>query len=860
MSNFYYNINGCIQYEDYTEAVNWLTKAKSSLILDDYSDLIVSLEKSWPALFKRSDFHKFKGNITSQDQKKTEIISALNIGDYEVAQKTYSKYFSYDEFPEFFELLNKYRKKNTIKSFNSKIKENLSASETELYRDMEAHLDHPDKSFYRKVQSTLADFYITKTSHYSLSIYNHKGRTVRHLPWSHVFARAVLSTELGDSITGDENSLNLGSVSLIGDYTPKGNDLTHVKYFTTTGRDYFSSALDALTAEGSQASYKIDVDNFMKMKEVIPTASQMKAIYAQDNYIIDGPAGTGKSTTLLQKLLILTQQNNLQSKDLLVLVKHDGLVEPFKKLLLDMHIKGVRIDSVDNFLLGQFDKQYKQVSLADIDSAEFDVQEVRDALDNLLTEESSDISAIDYLPTKLVNKGLVIPNLKAYYQTKSNIQSLEIEIKHKESEIRTPIDDKKNSDCLIKQAEERSFLSKMKHRKGFKLDPKDGSTLKKLEEKYKQLEKLMHSSPTSEHSLYNPILDSYEKEFILLENTIMGRNNLNREVSLGSYIEKQVQYEIDGIIDESKKEISSSISKAFEGDIKLQSLRKKCSKEIEDANEAKSKLIELVWGKALIVSTAYQKKLMHLLSNKSGDAKTFQTVIIDEAQDVPINHIEMVSFYSKQLVLAGDEAQKENPEGLGFWSNLRSKVGFINDDKLTIHKLRHNFRQTYELGSLSYNYRQLLLGQSIENIESDYFENQKGFNLPSIGNITQFRKLVEKKLRYIDEKFTQKFPLVVITGDKYEQKSIISELMSQNLTVSKAQDSNGVDVIVLTVDKVAGREFPVVISITTNKMADSTIYIILSRAKFDLTLIVPSKEHINNHLYELNALGMIDFN
>jgi hypothetical protein len=669
MSNFYNNINGCIQYEDYTEAGNWLTKAKASLLLHDYSDLIVSLEKSWPTLFKRSDFHKFKGNITSQDQKKTEIISALNVGDYEVAQKTYSKHFSYDDFPEYVELLNKYRKQNTIKSFNSNIKENLSVSETELYHDMETHLDHLDKSFYRRVQSTVADFYITKTSHYSLSLYGHKGRTVRHLPWSHVFARAVLSTELGDSISGDENSLNLGSVSLIGDYTPKGNDLTHVKYFTPKGRDYFSSALDELTGEGSQASNKIDIDNFMKMKEVIPTASQMKAIYAQDNYIIDGPAGTGKSTTLLQKLLILTQQNNLQSKDLLVLVKHDGLVEPFKKLLLDMHIKGVRIGSVDNFLLGQFDQQYEQVSLADIDSAECGVQEVRDALDILLTEESSDISAIDYLPTKLVNKGLVLPILKAYYQVKSNIKSLELEIKHKESEIRTPIEDKKNSECLIRQAEERSFLRKLKHSKGkgITLDLKERSTLKKLEEKYKQLEKLMHDSPTSEHSLYKPILDSYDKEFILLEKTLMGRNNLNHEVSLGSYIEKQVQYKIDEIIDESKKEISSSISKAFEGDIKLQSLRKKYAKAILDANEAKSKLIELVWGKALIVSTAYQKKLMQLLSNKSRDAKPFQTVIIDEAQDVPINHIEMVSFYSKQLVLAGDEAQKENLKGLGVW-------------------------------------------------------------------------------------------------------------------------------------------------------------------------------------------------
>jgi hypothetical protein len=54
-------------------------------------------------------------------------------------------------------------------------------------------------------------------------------------------------------------------------------------------------------------------------------------------------------------------------------------------------------------------------------------------------------------------------------------------------------------------------------------------------------------------------------------------------------------------------------------------------------------------------------------------------------------------------------------------------------------------------------------------------------------------------LKYIDEHFTQKVPLVVIAGDIYEQKNIISELIGQNMTVSTAQDSDNVDILVLTV-------------------------------------------------------------
>ena len=862
MSNFLYNISGCLKLEDYIEAAKWLKKAQNSLIFCNYSALVLELEKSWPNLFIRNDFHNFKDNITSLDSEKTEIISALKTGDYEYAKKSYSKHFSYKTFPEFGDLLNKHTKSNSIKAFKSSIKENLSTSEQELLLDMDTHLEHPDKPFYRRIRSELADFYITKTSHYLLSIYEHENRTVRHLPWSHPYARGVLSAELGEPISinnesVDADSVNLGEVSLIGDFTPKDNDLTDARYFTLTGRDYFSSALETLTDKNPSLTQKIDIDNFMKMKEVIPTASQMKAIHSQGNYIIDGPAGTGKSTTLLQKLLILTQQSNIQGKDILVLVKHDGLIEPFKQLLLDMKITGVHIDSITNFLSSQFGKNHEEIHLSDIDRTERDAIELNDALNIILNEISFNESIIDYLPSQLINKQMIAPELKKLYLLKHDIELLKLKITNIEFALRSPIINEMETRASLKILEESSLSKRLKHKQGLKLDNNDRQTLNKLEKKYTDIDRIRLDSPQNESGPFESIIDSIEKELLLLEKTMAGLNTANRTVNLGLHIESKIQYEVNKIKDKSKIDIPLMVSKAFNENKELKDLKTKNSKKIKSIKIIKDKISNLIWDKALITNYQFEKQLIHLFANKIERNKTFQTIIIDEAQDAPNNSIELVNLYSKQLILAGDEAQNENENGLGFWGNLRDKVGFQIDSKLTIFKLRHNFRQTYELGNLSYNYRQLLLGQSTEDLEVDYFENQKGFNKPSIENINELNSVIQKKLKYISDHFTQNFPLVIIASDAIEQKTITSELITKNITASTVQDSKNVDVLVLIADEVAGREFPVVISMINNNMADSTVYIILSRAKFDLTLVVPSKDHINAHLNTLNYLKMI---
>ena len=238
---------------------------------------------------------------------------------------------------------------------------------------------------------------------------------------------------------------------------------------------------------------------------------------------------------------------------------------------------------------------------------------------------------------------------------------------------------------------------------------------------------------------------------------------------------------------------------------------------------------------------------------------------VSSSQECGINRfetrpfIELISIYTRQVILAGDEAQKENPSGLGAWTNLRKSSPFYQEGTLSIHKLRHNFRQTYELGNISYNYRQLLLGDSVEDLSADYFDNQKGFPIPTIVHKDKFESLVREKLKYIADVFTVKFPLVVICNSHHEQQQTIGLLKGLGIRTS-AEDSVGAgstEVVVITVNEIAGREFPVAISILPDAIESGTVYIILSRAKFDLTLVIGTDFKMDEYLVRLEQLKML---
>ena len=852
--NYSMNISGCLRNGDVNEAAKWLEKSLLNLCQNKYKHLIIQLSGEYPSIFNGGFLSKYKADIKTLDESKEEIILALKKGDYTRSNNIYKSYFTYSTFPDYINLLNKYKKENYISSIKSSVKDNLSVLERELLLDVLTLLKYPEKTFSKRVKASKANFYFIKNSQNSQNslslIEGVHSEFSRHITWDHVNAREILSKELG------EKSEVFGTVLLSGDYVPKENDLLDVCYSTSSGRDYFSSAIGSLTNSCDDIDRRIDIDSFMSMKEVIPTSTQIKAIFADGNYVIDGAAGTGKSTSLLQKLLTL-KKNGVKSQKLVVLVKHEMLVDPFMRLLLDMDVdgtmnmKGINIESVSGFLKSHFGSSFDQVTLADIDETELESKSIKNAIDTILNLDSPSESDIENFPIELINISVIEPvfckycKLQREHKKVISVRSEIVEkiLKNIEKEFGM------NSKLIEKKRTEETLDRRFIHRKELDIDDSNNKKIMKIRDEYVKIKEILLISDDDKKVLYKPIVESLKNEFLSLETRVYGMNK-DKTLRLDEHIQSKITDEVSKYEEELVKELEVLKREGLMRDDVI-NMGKKVSDLGSLIVSAKNEIRSLCWNGALIKRSDSHKRMICLNGNVDLVKNKYNTVIIDEAQDVPVNYIELVNFYSEQLILSGDEAQKENENGLGEWNNIREKLDFSTDGVLSIFKLRHNFRQTYELGSLSYNYRQILLGKGIEDLESDYFENQKGFNIPSIVNINILNDLIDEKLRYVSDSFVQKFPLVIISDSSYSQSNIIANLDARGIKVSSDGLSSEIDVLVLNSSEVAGREYPVVISVLSDSMKDSTVYILLSRAKFDLTLVVPTEYKMNNAIKRL---------
>ncbi|MCW7552867.1 hypothetical protein NX722_09465 [Endozoicomonas gorgoniicola] len=860
MSNYFINISGCLEkYKDYEGAKNWLSKAEGQLSSSDYESLVIKLSDQFPVEFSRPEFKFLKGGIKTPKEKKDEVIYALRNADYTSAEDLYRSYFGTEinqdffSIQEFFGLRDQYKKQNPIKDLNSRVKSPLSEIEEELNVDLLTHLNYLDKPFFRRVQTEKGDYYITKVSHQDLSTIKglHKG-FARHLPWHHYLAYDILSVEVGDRGY-------YGAVNLVGDYKPDRNDLTDVTYLTPRGRSYFSSASETLTNDSSEISRKIDAENFMRMKQVIPTPSQIRAIYADGDYIIDGPAGTGKSTSLLQKLLIMTSQKGIKEESLMILVKHDGLIDPFKELLMEMGMHGIFLNSVKGFLYSQLGDDFNSVSLEVLDETKELSGTLRSAVEELLNKEKPTQDDVDYLPNSMVDISIIKPYFNNYCQLCDDIRRTDAERSKCVSKIMADIEEQFGFDkkMLSHEEKENAFESKIKYRQNLEFDQKDNKEIAKLIKEYRDVERLYNASGDDSKSLYVTVLKSIEKRFQGLGETVSGTDKGDKIHRLGDYIKTNIAKNMEGHKEVLQKELSKKKIAAVNDNSVYLGLDKQLSKLNQLFDDAMLKLKSVFFDKALVAKSELHRKMMGLHLGVNSMKANYQSIIIDEAQDVPVNFIELVSCYSKQIILAGDEAQRENSMGLGKWSNLRNKTGFYSNGVQSIFKLRHNFRQTYELGNLSYNYRQLLLDKPIEDLEADYFDNQKGFDVPAVVDEKYLCKTIDEKLKFIVDGFLNKFPLAIICNDEEAQKQIICVLSGQGYKVSSDETNDNVDVVVLNANQIAGREYPVVVAILCETMTENTIYIILSRAKFDLTLVIPSNYQIDDHLCRLRNSNML---
>lgn len=203
----------------------------------------------------------------------------------------------------------------------------------EIQRDNQAFLKYgADCPFYKRVGfANGADFYITKSNIDRYDSYK-TGETIiddnirlfRIFPWYDIRAKEALIVELGDEINNCGNGEKLGEAQIKGSYVFKNNTIKEYQYESLQYGKYFTLCDDTKP--------KISIKHFSQLKEIIPMDKGAEAIFANGTFIIDGVAGSGKSTIAIQKIKILencNQKNLIIVGDSLLLQNFTNLAKSF---------------------------------------------------------------------------------------------------------------------------------------------------------------------------------------------------------------------------------------------------------------------------------------------------------------------------------------------------------------------------------------------------------------------------------------------------------------------------------------------------------------------------------------------------
>ena len=678
-----------------------------------------------------------------------------------------------------------------------------------LKADLETNKIESARPAFHKIGFNGASFYLTKSHFSDVRGWDHGKNSIGKyylFPWWDFRAKGILGFELGDS------SPYLGEVIAIGSYTPSMDDLLDVKYTTKSGKAYFKSALAELGYRKvtKEKTTKIDAKNFMRMKEIVPTGAQGKAIYGDGDYIIDGAAGTGKSTTVLQKIKLLEVQGNIKTSQIKVVVKNTKVLPRFKELLQSIDVTGVSILTSKTLI----DNYYP----SDLSISKEQLVKLNKLAHSALLDFDSIFNKRTLFSQTYETDELKLETLSSYLGDDKNYKSIENEFLNNVTKIR-------------------------------KLQINDN---KKIDQKRKDLTDKVR---VENERLTSATILKNQKSFLRRQLSRIGVGTLPNEnnISLGdkAMIRKQVHT--------FKLKLQFSIDK----NIKL-------FQEKRLLEETKLLGTPLHYLKTKFIETTCKtmpltlSKILFWYFNKLyyKDFK-IHTIIIDEAQSFSAVDIELIRLTSQNTILAGDELQNESSTGIGLWRNLAIHDSFEQDAKLKIFQLKHNFRQTFELGSVSYNYRQLLLNKNIENIKSEYFEDQIGFSKPTLKLISgkqSFLDLIKNRIQYIKDTFknSHTFPLVIFY-EKIHLSRLIGIVGSAQLTycVDDHNDLN-CDILFVNVMDISGREFPVVLAPLMNATKKNTIYIMLSRAKFNLTIFTETDKNIEENIQTLCTLGLIE--
>jgi len=592
--------------------------------------------------------------------------------------------------------------------------------------------------------------------------------------WTNNSIKKIRTLDIGND--SKSLQLNFGELFLKAEYQPIKNDLIDISYKTKNNNKRYKSARDEINQIKEAIEEKINIENFFKLRfEFSALGIQAKALYDIKNSIIDGSAGTGKSTIALQKLKMAKENQKISEDKMAVIVKNKQSIDFFYTLLYD---KTLSLESIKIILLQKLLEDLKIINLKleDINKAKAITIKIKKEIKEFIKDKNPE-------------------NLKKHYSSISN----KIE-KNKILSYLKKLADKKIinfRETNIKNVENIS-LSLLK-------------SIIKNDVASNNLKEIKSLVILKEHINYFNRQNRNEKKLKQLDKNSQKYENIKNKLLIPFKISLSDRQLLEGVL--------SKIY--FEEDfIKVTFL--------SIFSEEESTLI-----------------LLYLLDNRP---KLYSLLLVDEAQDYTLVELELLRLLTDKIILTGDIWQNISNSGIKEWKNI---IDFEKVYEDNIFTLKHNFRQTYQLANASYNYRQLLLGGELEDIGSDYYDDEKELNgkpyeLVKIIFNQDMRQYIKNKIEHVKNRFTSQIPIVLIYKAKEEKEKYQKELSSFRLSYD-TEEVKDIDVILVDILEAKGKQFPVVVS-NLDGLTHREIYLIMTRGEFEVEFLSSQKDIENKYL------------
>jgi len=693
-------------------------------------------------------------------------------------------------------------------------------------------------------------------------------------------AKALMKFDIGH-----ESPAN-GKLDLVGDFTPFENNLLDVKYQTILGKEYIKNAKKFINGDESNDNLekKIDISNFFRLKfELASQGIQAKALYDTKNLVIDGSAGTGKSTIAIQKLKYFHENNSVSQDKQLIIVGNTQLKVHFLTLLKDKNI------NLPNIQIKTLLEAFKSIEVDSIEDINKEAKNIERNLNNLIEKRDKkslhnhyiylfNFIGLDFFKKKLLELIDDLDNdrnLNEINKLKDDIKSIEFSKENYEKDIKSYINDIEQEKVkLLEKSKDKNIIEennleiKLIDEELSKYSNKIKNYANKIKNNKSRIEKL-------EGKHYKKILNNLDKYNILafdiiddllvkLQNTVNAENIkvLKWLLAYEKFLddkENKVK-RIDELKNLKKQEKDSR--KIQEIESLIDNITIELEKKYKNANKSyfdkfNNVMKKVYFSRQYLENTGLiNNDLIYKILNI--DKKDFDTIIVDEAQDFSKYELELIRLHTKRIILTGDVLQNiHTGRGLSSWNEILNINLFnTNDGKLNKYSLKHNFRQTYQLANASYNYRQLLLNEKIEDIGFDYYENEKIFDgqeyakptLSLLETDLKIMEFIEHKFAHIQKFYTERFPIIVVYKDEEEKSFYIN--IFQDYAVSEDKREIKEDIILLSLNNIKGNEFPVVMA-NLSSFTEKELYLIMTRAQFELEFFIKRYKKFNPILYQL---------